>query len=113
MGDFSLMSEIPHQLYLSEGPLDFLGDSMKDVGLMDGDYVVVHREAGPVTGNIVVMGDSRAYVVKELAKDKDGLYLNSHNNDKKMFPDVRLTDDFLLVGAVAGSFRSYSPRSLR
>jgi|UPI00071B84E9 SOS-response transcriptional repressor LexA len=67
---------------------------MEGVGILNGDTVVIHLTKRAVVGNYVVVWDGADSIVKELAEDENSAYLNSHNADKKKFPDIRLTDDF-------------------
>jgi SOS-response transcriptional repressor LexA len=83
------------------------GDSMKDVCLIDGDYVVVQRGAvEAVEGKIVVAEVDGEYTVKFLAKDKKGnFYLEPANG---VYQPTRPNKKLKIYGVVTGSFRSYT-----
>jgi len=80
------------------------GESMIDVGLMPGDYVVVQKGAEAKLGDIVVAMVDREYTVKYLAQDHDGIYLRAGN---KEYRDIRPKESLETFGVVVGSFREY------
>jgi repressor LexA len=81
------------------------GESMVDVGILDGDFVVVSQAADAADGEIVVamVGDEEA-TVKRFFREKDQVRLQPEN--KKMKP-IR-TRDATVLGRVVGVFRSVS-----
>jgi repressor LexA len=87
--------------------LKVAGDSMVDVGIMDGDYVAISPEATVQSGDIaaVLLGDEAT--VKRIYFEKDRIVLKAENRDgsfknryiRKSDPQVRI------IGKVAGCFR--------
>jgi repressor LexA len=78
------------------------GESMKDAGILEGDFVVVHPTERARDGEIVValVGDEEA-TVKRFFREKDRIRLQPEN--KSMKP-IR-TRDVRLLGRVVGVFR--------
>ena len=85
---------------------DFLlrvnGDSMKDAGILDGDYVVVQKRATARNGEIVVaiVGEEEA-TVKTFFKDADTIRLEPANDAFKPI----ISRDVKIEGRVLGVFR--------
>jgi repressor LexA len=77
------------------------GDSMKDAGILEGDYVVVRPSGVADNGEIVValMGDEAT--VKRFYKEKDQVRLEPAN---KAYKPIKTTEATLL-GTVTGVFR--------
>ncbi len=78
------------------------GDSMRDAGILEGDYVVVKSAEKADNGEIVValVGDEEA-TVKRFFKEKDRVRLQPEN---KAYKPIR-TKDAQLLGRVVGVFR--------
>ncbi len=78
------------------------GDSMKDAGIIDGDFVVVQEARDASNGEIVValLGDEAT--VKHFYREKDRVRLQPANKDHK---PIR-TKDAEVLGKVVGVFRS-------
>ena len=67
------------------------GDSMKDVGIMDGDIVLVERTTNYKTGDIVVAEVDEEWTVKFLQKNQEGFYLAPANKDySPLYPKAHL-----------------------
>ncbi|SAK82180.1 LexA repressor [Caballeronia hypogeia] len=81
------------------------GESMRDVGLLDGDLVVVEKNRPTKPGDIVVALVDGELTVKTLRLDKDGaFYLDPANPD---FAAIRPQGSLEIVGVVTGSVRKY------
>jgi SOS regulatory protein LexA len=81
------------------------GESMRDVGLLDGDLVVVEKNRPTKPGDIVVAVVDGEMTVKTLRLDKDGaFYLEPANPD---FQVIRPQGSLEIVGVVVGSVRKY------
>lgn len=82
------------------------GDSMKDVGLLDGDLVVVERNAPAAPGDIVVAVVDGEFTVKTLRHShaKGQFYLQAAN---QAYADIVPKGSLELAGVVRGSFRRY------
>jgi repressor LexA len=86
--------------------LEVRGDSMKNAGILDGDTVVVRKQATAADGDIVVAivgeenGDSEA-TVKRYFRERDHIRLEPENED---FESIR-SPDVKVAGRVIGVFR--------
>lgn len=81
-----------------------VGDSMKDVGILDGDTVIVEKRPYANLGDIVVAIIDDRFTIKTLGKEKDRYVLIPANND---FETIRPKEQFHIFGVVAGQFRRY------
>lgn len=80
------------------------GESMKDAGILDGDFVVVRQSAEAKNGEIVVaMLDDEA-TVKRYFREKDHIKLQPENKSMKPIK----TRDARVLGRVVGVFRRVS-----
>jgi repressor LexA len=77
------------------------GDSMKDAGILEGDYVIVRRQESATDGEIVVALVGEEATVKRFFKEKDRVRLEPAN---KAYKPIRSADATLL-GTVTGVFR--------
>jgi len=82
--------------------LQVKGDSMKDAGILAGDYVVVRPADTALDGEIVVAVIEDEATVKRFFKEKDGMRLQPEN---KAYKPIR-TREGRLLGKVVGVFRS-------
>lgn len=80
------------------------GDSMKDLGILDGDTVVVERRPYANIGDIVVAIIDDKFSIKTLGKEKELFVLIPANED---FEIIRPKEQFHIYGVVAGQFRTY------
>ena len=82
--------------------LEVNGESMKNAGIMDGDYVIVHPQPVANNGEIVVaMLDEEEATVKRLFKESDHLRLQPENDEM----DPIISTDAEVIGKVIGVFR--------
>ena len=80
------------------------GQSMRDVGILDGDLIAVHRSSEARDGQIVVARLGDDVTVKRLKRDKGRITLLAENPD---FASIPVEDeDFALEGIVVGLIRS-------
>ncbi len=82
------------------------GESMIDVGILNGDLIVVHNAIGSENGDIVVArvgGDTAT--VKRVYYEKDGVRLQPENSS--MDPIYASYDDVEIIGKVIGLIRRY------
>jgi repressor LexA len=77
------------------------GDSMKDAGLLEGDYVIVRPTQVAGDGEIVVALIEEEATVKRFYKEKEQVRLEPAN---KAYKPIR-TSDAHLLGRVVGMFR--------
>jgi repressor LexA len=82
--------------------LEVRGESMKNAGIMDGDYVIVHPSPEARDGEIVValLGEEDA-TVKRFYKETDHFRLEPENETM----DPIITTDAQVMGKVIGVFR--------
>ena len=84
---------------------DFLlrvrGDSMKDVGILDGDVVVVQRQDGAANGQIVVALVGDEATVKRFFRERDHVRLQPENSEHEPIRDREVT----VLGRVIGVCR--------
>jgi repressor LexA len=78
------------------------GDSMKDAGILEGDFVVVKQSEDATNGEIVVALLEHEATVKRFFREKDGVRLQPENDAYK---PIR-TREVELLGKVVGVFRS-------
>ena len=78
------------------------GDSMKDAGILEGDYVVVKQTEDAANGEIVVALLEHEATVKRFFREKDRIRLQPENSAYK---PIR-TKEAQLLGKVVGVFRS-------
>jgi repressor LexA len=81
-----------------------VGDSMKDLGILDGDNVVVEKRPVANIGDIVVAIIDDRFTIKTLGKEKDLYVLIPANKD---FEIIRPKEQFGIYGVVVGQYRSY------
>lgn len=79
------------------------GDSMIDVGIMDGDYVVVHKQPDARNGEIVVAMIDGDATVKRFFRENGRFRLQPEN--KTMAPIITRT--VTIVGKVTATYRLF------
>jgi repressor LexA len=96
--------ELPDMIGGEEGDyiLRVKGDSMKDAGILAGDYVVVKQTDDASNGEIVVALLEHEATVKRFFREKDQIRLQPENSAYK---PIR-TREAQLLGKVVGVFRS-------
>jgi repressor LexA len=96
--------EVPAMIGGRDGDyvLEVRGESMKDAGIIDGDYVVVRPAPDADNGEIVVaLLDDEEATVKRIFREDDHLRLQPENETM----DPILTTDAQVMGKVIGVFR--------
>ena len=83
--------------------LHVMGLSMRDAGILDGDYVVVERTPTADDGEIVVAMIEEEATVKRLFREPDGIRLQPENPD---FEPI-YSDHASLLGRVIAVLRYY------
>jgi repressor LexA len=79
--------------------LEVSGDSMVDVGIKDGDYVIVRQQPVAETGDIVVALLSTGATVKRLHIDRDRIELRPESKRHRPI-DVSQDHEFQIAGKV-------------
>jgi len=95
--------EIPEVIGGENGDyiLRIRGESMKDAGILEGDYVVVQRSQAARDGEIVVALIGEEATVKRYFREKDHVRLQPENASMKA---IR-SKDVTVLGKVVGVFR--------
>lgn len=78
------------------------GESMKDVGILEGDYVVVRKAEDARNGEIVVALIDGEATVKRFFRERDHVRLQPENSSVEPI----ITREAAIVGKVVGVFRS-------
>lgn len=81
--------------------LSVRGDSMVEIGINDGDYVVVKEQPVADNGDIVVAIVDNGATVKRFFKEKDHIRLQPENSSM----DPIIVDDCSIAGKVVAVFR--------
>lgn len=93
----------PHADYL----LRIFGMSMKDVGIIDGDLLVVHKTDCAQNGQIIVARIDNEVTVKRLErKDDDVILLLAENAAFKPIIVTPMVTDFAIEGLAVGVIRN-------
>jgi len=103
--------EISLDHYLIEKPQDtyfvkVIWDSMKNVWLLPGDFVVVDKsKISPYDGDIVIaQADDGGVTVKTFRKQGEKIRLQPENDS---YQDIIPTSEIHILGSVIGSFRKW------
>lgn len=82
------------------------GDSMQDMGINDGDLLVVDKSLEPQDGKIAVCYIDGEFTLKEIRFDKDCCWLVPAN---KNYQAIKVTEenDFLVWGIVTYAIKAY------
>lgn len=82
------------------------GDSMVEMGIMDGDYVAVHPQAVAETGQTVIAEVNGSITIKKYVRKGNSIQLLPANS--AMSPILVTEDDeFHIRGVLVGSMRFY------
>lgn len=75
------------------------GESMKDVGILNEDLLIVDRALSAKTGQVVVAVINGEFTVKKIKKEKERLFLLPENKD---FSPLEITEEmeFMIWGVV-------------
>jgi SOS regulatory protein LexA len=80
------------------------GDSMIDVGIFEGDMVIVKKKSDPKNGDIVLASVDGEYTLKIFRKKGNDVYLEPAN---KNYEIIRAKDSMEIFGVVTGSVRKF------
>lgn len=86
--------------------LQVRGESMKDAGIMDGDYVVIQEKAEPSRGDMVVALVNGEATLKRYFKEKDHIRLQPENAAMEPIL-VKPGTSFEIQGICIGVIRKY------
>lgn len=83
------------------------GDSMKDAGIMDGDFALVEKGKTAVIGDVVIAFVDKKYTIKYLQKNKQGkYYLKPANNAYSEIHPEESLEVFGVVKAIIRKIKS-------
>jgi len=98
---------IPNDLEIDKGNLFMLtirGDSMMDVGILDGDQVIVRKQEAANNGDIVIaMTDEDEATCKRFFKERDHIRMQQENETM----DPIILNDVKILGKVISLYRSH------
>jgi len=95
--------EVPDVIGGEDGDyiLQIRGESMKDAGIIEGDYVIVRPSDDAIDGEIVVALIGEEATVKRIFREKDHVRLQPENEEMEPI----LTTEARVLGKVVGVFR--------
>lgn len=97
--------------YLIEKPSQTIlfpvkGDSMVDLGILEGDMVIIERSTTAAIGQVVLAIVDNEFTLKVLARDRKGYYLEARNGKRSGdYPPIRPAQKLEIYGLYAGLFR--------
>lgn len=87
--------------------LKVVGDSMRDAGILNGDYVLAHQQNTADKGEIVVAIIGDEATVKRYFPEKNKVRLEPANPEFGPIVVEKRTPDFFIAGKVIGLLRKY------
>ena len=91
--------------------LEVRGESMIDIGIMDGDFVVIQQQENAHDGDIVVaLVEREEATLKRLFRLADG-HIELRPENRSLQPMVYPAESVQVQGKMVGLFRSYEPLS--
>jgi repressor LexA len=101
--------EIPPSFFKPEA--DFLlevhGDSMKKIGIFDGDYIAVHKTESARNGQVVVARVENEVTVKRYQKSRSQVLLFPENDDYEPIEVDLKHQEFAIEGLYVGVIRRH------
>ena len=101
--------EIPPSFFKPEA--DFLlevhGDSMKKIGILDGDYIAVHKTDAARNGQVVVARVENEVTVKRYHKNRTHVTLFPENDDYEPIEVDLRQQEFAIEGLYVGVIRRH------
>jgi repressor LexA len=96
--------EIPDVIGGEDGDyiLQIRGESMKNAGILESDYVIVRPSEDAIDGEIVVALIGEEATVKRIFREKDHIRLQPENDEMEPI----LTQEARVIGRVIGVFRA-------
>ena len=80
------------------------GDSMCEIGILDGDYVIIKKQQEANTNDIVLAIIDNEFTLKTYKKDSQGVYLKPEN---KNYPILRPRFSLSIFGVAIGITRRF------
>jgi repressor LexA len=87
--------------------LKVVGDSMRDAGILNGDYVLAQQQKTAEKGEIVVAMIGNEATVKRFFPEKNRVRLEPANPEYGPIIVEKKTPDFFIAGKVIGLLRKY------
>jgi repressor LexA len=84
------------------------GESMKDIGIMDGDLLAVHQTTEVKNGQVVVARVENDVTVKRFKRDGNVVYLHAENQAFEPIKVDLANQEFNIEGIAVGIIRSES-----
>lgn len=97
--------------YLIENPSRTIlfpvkGDSMIDLGILEGDMVIIERANTASIGQVILAIVDNEFTLKVLAQDKGGYYLEARNERRNQdYPPIRPEQKLEIYGLYVGLIR--------
>lgn len=82
------------------------GESMKDIGILDGDLLAVHQTTDVQNGQVVVARIDEDVTVKRFKREGNVVYLHAENEDFAPIKVDLATQHFNIEGLAVGVIRS-------
>lgn len=82
------------------------GDSMKDIGILDGDLLAVHQTTDVQNGQVVVARVEENVTVKRYKRDGNIVYLHAENEEFSPIKVDLTVEEFNIEGVAVGVIRS-------
>jgi len=109
LAEENIMGHLTVDIRLVKKPESYLlevkGDSMRDAGIFDKDYVLVNPQGDAETGEIVIAMLDGEVTVKRLIKKEDQIILQPQNPDFRPIYITDETTDFKILGISGGVIR--------
>jgi len=83
------------------------GDSMKNAGILDGDYVLARRQHMAESGEIVVFIVGNEITVKRFDSEGDKVFLIPENENYETKMILKSSSELQIAGKVVGVLRKY------
>ena len=82
------------------------GDSMKDIGILDGDLLAVHQTTDVQQGQVVVARVEEDVTVKRYKREGNVVYLHAENEDFSTIKVDLTSQNFTIEGLAVGVIRA-------
>ncbi|MBU2925980.1 transcriptional repressor LexA [Colwellia sp. 4_MG-2023] len=82
------------------------GESMKNIGILDGDLLAVHQTTDVQNGQVIVARVENEVTVKRFKRDGNIVYLQAENEDFEPIKVDLSSQDFYIEGLAVGIIRN-------
>lgn len=96
--------QIPKKLFSGTNLIIYInkGDAMADIGIMDGDYVVIDKSSAVVNGDVALIKANDKLLCRRYFKEKNGIRLSPENTTMEPI----YLNDCTILGKVVGAIRN-------